>query len=672
MKKIFTTFIAMLTIAPYIMAQCNTVIFNDETEHSFSVVWVNSYDDVPGITDEGTGMLNQSGISSREFVEVNINKPASELSFEAYSTGASIGKIINVGVSSDGGKSYSKIYQSESLGSNYTLQSGIQLPEKVTNLVFYTLKSQSATLSKYVKNIQITQKSFLRAISAAPQLGEINYGEEAGFDIEFEYSNLPEAISVTSTSSLLKPEEESVETGCGDYQPTYVIHVNVAGSASGVYNEKIVLTSGSYTLEIPVSFKVKAPYTVSVPPTPSPIEVGQTLSESTFEGGYADTPGHFEWENPDIAPAVGDGQIFNIIFYPDNTEYPTTIISVMIDVKLKSQEIEWQQSDIENLTVGAVVELTATATSGLPVEYSVNNPEIASIEGNTLTAHAAGEVEIYVSQAGNDTYAPAATVTAYITISEQPQEKQEQTITWEQDLTSLTVGDVVELTATASSGLQVEYRVDNESLASIEGNKLTALAAGTVTVYASQKGDDTYKEAPEAILFAVINAPLNERIAQAIVWDQDFDVLHVGDVVELTATATSGLEVTYYVNDENLASIEGNVLTVLAAGQLEIYAQQNGNEQYQPAMEEVRYATIDVADALQAITPDVSVTIYNGTINVNATNLNRVEIFNTNGQLVADTQAEGQATINLNGHKGMFVMVCHINSERMAHKFVIR
>ena len=663
----------MLCAVPYLAAQCDNLVFNDESEHSFSVTGLGSFDDVPGITDDGSGLLGQSGISSREFVELNINKPADKLSFEALSSSASLGKIINVGVSTDGGNSYTKIYQSEGLGSSYTEISGIQLPENATNLVFYTLKSQTATLNKKVTNIKITQKTFLRAVSSNPATININYSEEAYFDFEFAYSNLPEEIRVESSSELIVPDEGAIGSGCGDYQPSYLLHVDLKGTVPGKYNETVTLTAGDYTLVIPVVFNVLAPYTVTVPPTPSNIEVGQALSESTLEGGYVDTPGRFEWETPDVVPNVGDAQLFNIIFYPDNTTYPVTVIQVAIDVEKKSQEIEWNQSDIENLHIGDVVELTATTASGLPIVYSVSDPSIANLEGNVLTALAVGEVEVYASQAGNEEYKAAPTVTAYITVSDLAPVKQEQEIVWEQDLSVLTVGDAVILTATATSGLEVAYRVDNEELATIDGNVLTALAEGTVTIYASQEGDDAYNPAAEVMLFAIISGgPINEREAQIIIWDQDFEVLHVGDAVELTATASSGLEVTYSVNDESLASIEGNVLTLLAAGQLEIYAHQGGDDHYLPATDEVRYATVDIADALPALTTDASVTLNNGTINVSAANLSRVEVFNANGQRIASVSANGQASISLNGHKGAFVMVCDINGKRMSQKIIIR
>ena len=55
------------------------------------------------------------------------------------------------------------------------------------------------------------------------------------------------------------------------------------------------------------------------------------------------------------------------------------------------------------------ISLTATASSGLAVSYSVTGP--ASISGSTLTVTGAGTIAVTASQTGNNTYAAAATVT---------------------------------------------------------------------------------------------------------------------------------------------------------------------------------------------------------------------------------------------------------------------
>jgi len=69
--------------------------------------------------------------------------------------------------------------------------------------------------------------------------------------------------------------------------------------------------------------------------------------------------------------------------------------------------------------------------------------------------------------------------------------KQNQTITWTQPLSG-TVGDQIQLTATASSGLIVAYTSNNSSVAAVSGNTLTIVGVGSATITASQAGNANY------------------------------------------------------------------------------------------------------------------------------------------------------------------------------------
>ncbi len=74
--------------------------------------------------------------------------------------------------------------------------------------------------------------------------------------------------------------------------------------------------------------------------------------------------------------------------------------------------------------------------------------------------------------------------------------KAEQTISWEQDLSALSVDDQVELKAVASSGLPITYTMDQTNIAEIysTGNKyiLDCKGKGTFQIVAVQNGDKNY------------------------------------------------------------------------------------------------------------------------------------------------------------------------------------
>ena len=79
-----------------------------------------------------------------------------------------------------------------------------------------------------------------------------------------------------------------------------------------------------------------------------------------------------------------------------------------------------------------------------------------------------------------------------------------QSIVWNQDVTMAEIGVSLDLTATASSGLDVSYSVDNEAVATVNGATLTFKAAGVVRVTASQEGDRNHAAAqPVVKVFSV-------------------------------------------------------------------------------------------------------------------------------------------------------------------------
>lgn len=78
-----------------------------------------------------------------------------------------------------------------------------------------------------------------------------------------------------------------------------------------------------------------------------------------------------------------------------------------------------------------------------------------------------------------------------------------------------------------------------------------------------------------------------EKTTQEIVWEQDLSEVALGDQVELTATATSGLAIEYQLADNNFVSIyeaNGKVyLDCSGVGQVVIKAIQSGNKNYHAA-----------------------------------------------------------------------------------------
>jgi Leucine-rich repeat (LRR) protein len=133
------------------------------------------------------------------------------------------------------------------------------------------------------------------------------------------------------------------------------------------------------------------------------------------------------------------------------------------------------------------------------------------------------------------------------------------------------------VSASASSGLPVTFVSSDPSAASINGATVTILKGGSVTITATQVGDDTWEtvSASQTLNISKVDQTITfETLPEKKANDAPF---------ELTATASSSLQVAYTSSDPSVASITGNTVTILKAGTINITAAQSGNNSWNPA-----------------------------------------------------------------------------------------
>jgi len=159
-------------------------------------------------------------------------------------------------------------------------------------------------------------------------------------------------------------------------------------------------------------------------------------------------------------------------------------------------------ASVDNATIGSTVTLSATASSGLPVSFSVVSGN-ATLTGASLKFNDTSAVTVRATQMGNANF-QAVTAEQTITVSG----PLAQTITFASPGNRFTNDGVFTLNATSSSGLPVSFAVVSGP-ATIAGSTLTLGGTpGVVEVRASQAGNITYLAAPDVVrTFAVISAP---------------------------------------------------------------------------------------------------------------------------------------------------------------------
>ena len=137
--------------------------------------------------------------------------------------------------------------------------------------------------------------------------------------------------------------------------------------------------------------------------------------------GEATCAGHFEWVEPDAVQIAGDYWM-EVAFIPEDTNaFEGDTCKVYVHIGMAEQEIVWD-SKTTIISVGDTLHLEATATSGYAVTYDLDPTDIATLDGNKLTAIAAGTLTITANQdgvdeEGNQNYYAATPISFTITIA---------------------------------------------------------------------------------------------------------------------------------------------------------------------------------------------------------------------------------------------------------------
>lgn len=186
----------------------------------------------------------------------------------------------------------------------------------------------------------------------------------------------------------------------------------------------------------------------------------------------------------------------------------------------------------------------------------------------------ANEADITISN-DNNVYTKTIHVSAETT-------KRTQRITWNADLEAtgfaMNVGEqfpdtTIPVVATTPNGERIILSSSNSDIIEvIADTALLAKAVGTVEITAYQAGNAEYEEATDTKEFTVT---LLQK--QTITWEQNlYGLLTTSQPLVLTATATSGMPITYESANTNVVRIEDGTLVVVGEGETTITATQEG------------------------------------------------------------------------------------------------
>jgi hypothetical protein len=149
-------------------------------------------------------------------------------------------------------------------------------------------------------------------------------------------------------------------------------------------------------------------------------------------------------------------------------------------------------------------------------------------------------------------------------------------------LSNLALGGVpFALSATASSGLPVSFASTTTSVCTVSGTTATLVAAGTCTIQATQAGDATYATATPVSQSFQVTQP--SQTSQTITFAALSNMALGSAPVTLTATASSGLPVSFASLTTSVCTVSGSTSTLVALGTCTIQSTQPGNVTYATA-----------------------------------------------------------------------------------------
>ena len=213
----------------------------------------------------------------------------------------------------------------------------------------------------------------------------------------------------------------------------------------------------------------------------------------------------------------------------------------------------------------------ATASSGLTVSYASSTTAVCTISGSNITIVATGDCTVTASQAGDANYSAAADVTRTFKvfgITTSSIVGGTTNSAYSQIFTA--AGGVGGGTWTTSSTLPVNVTLSTSGVLS---GTPTAAFTGNVTITYTENGVSHSRTYSLVITQAVLQA-------QTITFAQPANVPITTNSINLGATASSGLTVSYTSSTPSVCTVSGNVVTILSEGTCTITASQAGNGVY--------------------------------------------------------------------------------------------
>ncbi|SNT28336.1 Por secretion system C-terminal sorting domain-containing protein [Ekhidna lutea] len=373
----------------------------------------------------------------------------------------------------------------------------------------------------------------------------------------------------------------------------------------------------------------------------------------------------------DTSVAMVEGHIVNIVgagnatitaTQDGNNNYKSAkSISEPLVVNKSNQQISFDAISTK-FYGSADFELSVSSSSSLPVTLSSSDTSVAKINDGVVSLLNAGLTIITAVQEGDQNYNAAIDVQQVLHV-----ERSNQEITVNEIPDKVYGDEPFSIEATGGdSGNPVTITSSDTTIISVTGNLATILGAGNVILTLQQSGNANYADATK------IESVTISKADQEISFEQipDYDLNTSNDPVELNASTSSGLEVSYSISGP--ASLDGTMLIMNDAGIVTVVASQNGNRNFNAASNAI--VSFEVIGIVLGLDEEVSILMYPNPASEfiyfeNLKNLNGVEaqILSLDGRIIQTSGINNQK-IDLSNLKTGIYMILLKQDENIIYK----
>ena len=386
-KVLFTAFMLLTAFVPQAWAEC--YVLNESSESSFSTISSKTYN-----------------IS---------NQNCDKLYFSAKRSAAGQGKL-HVAYTTDG-TNWTDVF-SEKPGEVTKTVFGVEktvdykdygpysIDRKATQLKFYT--ETGATLSKYFKNIKVTQATYVEPSATTVDCGTVKVGgssTDAKFSVN--WSNVG-PLTLAVESDVFSITKSAISSSTCNYG-TEEIGVDFQPTKKGSYSATIVISeSGTQKASVTLTGVAKGEEQQIVwwDESATMLSIGEVIGSSSNPFAYATSglaltelkssdSNILRVENGTLtAAAEGDAEIIAYQAGDDQTEEVRDTLRLHV-THLKTQKISWTQKLSLKWDEGPIT-LNATSSAGVPITYEI----VDDASGVISSLSADGVLTISTSNAG--------------------------------------------------------------------------------------------------------------------------------------------------------------------------------------------------------------------------------------------------------------------------------